>query len=66
MASVTRQDNESIERLISRLRRVVLRSGKLKQVRKARYFKRPPRKSEIRVKAAYREVRKAESLINEA
>jgi len=38
MAEVSRKDNESIERLISRFRRVVIRKGVLKQTRKMRYF----------------------------
>ena len=60
MSNVTRNYNESIERQISRFRRVVLRSGKLKQVRASRYFKSQPSKLMMRAKAQYRTQKREE------
>ena len=62
MAKVVRQDNESIERQISRFRRVVLRSGKLKQVRSTRFFKKAATPKMIKKNAHYRS-QKREALL---
>jgi len=62
MAKVKRQNNESIERQISRFRRVVLRSGKLKQVRSKRYFKKALSGFLMKGKAQHRSERRAEQL----
>ena len=62
MAKVTRSHNESIERQISRFRRVVLRSGKLKQVRTSRYFQSKPSKIMMRAKAQYRTQKREEKI----
>ena len=62
MAKVARQNNESIERQISRFRRVVLRSGKLKQVRSTRYFKKSLSNFLIKGKAKHRSDKRTEMI----
>jgi len=58
MAQVERKDKESLERLISRFRRVVIRKGVLKQVRRSRYFSENLSKEMKRRKAIFREKRR--------
>jgi len=58
MAQVYRKDKESLERLISRFRRVVIRKGVLKQVRRSRYFSENLSKEMKRRKAIFREKRR--------
>ncbi len=58
MAQVKRKDKESIERLISRFRRVVIRKGVLKQVRRQRYFAKNLSGEMTRKKAIFREKRR--------
>jgi ribosomal protein S21 len=58
MSKITQNRNESVERMISRFRRVVLRSGHLKQIRRSRYFKKDPSQGMAREKAQFREFRR--------
>lgn len=60
MAEVTRGQGESIERLISRLRRLVIRKGVVKQQRENMFFHRKPNKRQTREKASYREQKRSE------
>ena len=58
MAQVKRKNKESIERLISRFRRVVIRKGVLKQVRRGRYFTSNLSSEMKKKKAIFREKRR--------
>lgn len=58
MSNITQNRNESVERMISRFRRVVLRSGHLKQIRRSRYFKKDASQGMAREKAQFREFRR--------
>lgn len=60
MAEVYRQDSESLERLISRFRRVVIRKGVMKQIRGNRYFKKSLSKEMSKRNAIFREYRRAQ------
>lgn len=62
MAKVDKKDNESLERLISRFRRVVIRKGVLKQVRRSRYFAENKSKLTKKTKAIFREYRRKVAL----
>ena len=62
MAQVTKQANESIERMISRFRRVVIRKGIMKQKRAHKYFQRSESRLTTRRKAIFREKRRKDAL----
>lgn len=55
MASIDRQQNESIDRMLSRFRRIMLRKGTLKQLRESMHFRKPISKRGQKLKAIYRE-----------
>ncbi len=61
MAKVERKDKESLERMISRFRRVVIRKGVLKQIRRQRYFQENLSTSMTRRKAIFREYRRKQA-----
>jgi len=62
MAVVQRTNNESIERHISRFRRVMVRYGTLKQYRGMRYFKKNLSTFMTRRKAEYRDKKREAKL----
>lgn len=59
MAQVVREPGESIERLISRLRRVVIRKGVLKQARENLFFHKGQSKRLERQRAQFREEKRS-------
>jgi ribosomal protein S21 len=61
MAQVIREQGESIERLISRLRRVVIRKGVLKQARQNMFHHKKESKKTERDRAQYREQSRAKA-----
>jgi len=61
MAEVQKKEKESLERLISRFRRVVIRKGVLKQVRRNRYFKKGLSKEMQKRTAIFREYRRKQA-----
>lgn len=61
MASIDRQQNESVERMISRFRRIMVRKGTLKQLRNKMYFQKPENKRIQKIRAIYREQRRREN-----
>lgn len=64
MAKVDRKDKESLERLISRFRRVVIRKGVMKQIRRNRYFAENMSSAMKKRKAIFRESRREQALKN--
>ena len=60
MTKVVRKPNESIERLLGRLRRQIIRKGTLKQIRKGIRHKKKDNKRSQKKKAIYREKKRKE------
>lgn len=61
MTLVVKQDNETVERLISRFRQRVLKKGVLKQIRRDRYFKKDISKVEQKSNAILREKKRRQA-----
>lgn len=61
MTQVIRQNNESVERLLSRFRRKIIKKGTLKQTRKNIYFQKKMNKNMLKKKAIYREMQRAKA-----
>jgi ribosomal protein S21 len=61
MASIDRQQNESIDRMLSRFRRIMMRKGTLKQMRATMYFQKPVTKRKQKLRAIYREEKRREA-----
>lgn len=60
MAKIDRQQNESIERMISRFRRIMVRQGTMKMARERLYFTKPETKRQSKIRAIYREQKRRE------
>ena len=61
MASIERLQNESIERMISRFRRIMMRDGALKEARTRLFFKKDETRREQKIRAIYREEKRREA-----
>ncbi|MDD4351986.1 MAG: 30S ribosomal protein S21 [Candidatus Gracilibacteria bacterium] len=61
MTKVTRQDNESAERMIGRFRKVVMRYGEMKRAKKKAFHHKKVSKKQEKEKAIYREKARAEA-----
>ena len=60
MSMVSRQSGESVERLISRFRRKVIKRGVMKQVREGQYYRKKPSRRVQKLRAIYREKKRKE------
>jgi len=61
MAKVTRQENESVERMIGRFRKVVMRYGSVKTSKKKAFHQKKTNKRKQKQKAIYREQKRKEA-----
>lgn len=60
MAAIDRLQNESIDRMLSRFRRIMMREGTLKTSRKLMYRVKPATKLQQKLRAIFREKRRRE------
>ena len=61
MTQVTRQDNESVERMIGRFRKVMMRYGELRRAKSRKFHHKKVTKRQQKIKAIYREQKRREA-----
>ncbi len=61
MTYVLRQNNESVEKMLGRFRRLVMKEGVINRMRARKYHVRKPSKRQQKIRAMYRTEKLAES-----
>lgn len=61
MTQVSRQDNESVERMIGRFRKVMMRYGELRRAKSRQFHHKKATKRQQKIKAIYREQKRREA-----